>query len=454
VNVQHATPQETGTQPTQKLWGCGKCFRQHDETADPTLRCPTKEPKCSNEMGTTFEQRRRAHAAEEAAKTARAGKPSGNVLAIKPMGSIKTKKIRWLWDQHIPLGKLTVFCGDPGGMKSMVAGDLAARGSTGAAMPDGSESAPFDTVMFVGEDDVDDTTAPRLIAAGGDVNHVHYVEGVPSADGTEMNEVALDEHIGLIRKWLKDNPAIRLVIIDPLSNYLGDANMIDEQLIRKKILTPLKRLAAETGVAIVGVMHLNKKVNLSAINRVGGAMGFVGVARMVWMFIGDSQDPDKRYMLKVKANITKTTKGQSFEVIEKPIEIEGELIEQPVINWTGETSQSVNQQLGNTGKHEGEAGNTTGGVRAPKIPASTVWLRDFMADGREHVLTDILKAARLDQGYARATVYRAKQDIDRRGYMGHDGWLPIEVREESDERGSPVFWKLGEPKAEIAGVDF
>lgn len=414
----------------------------HDEIADPTLRCPTKEPRCSDEMGTTFEQRRRAMVAKEVKS-----KPSGTTITIKTMGSVKTKKIRWLWEQHIPLGKLTVFCGDPGGMKSMIAGDLAARGSVGTTMPDGSECSAFDTLMFVGEDDVDDTTAPRLIAAGGDVNHVHYVEGVPSADGTEMNEVALDEHIGLIRKWLKDNPAIRLVIIDPLSNYLGETNMIDEQLVRKKILTPLKRLAAETGVAIIGVMHLNKKVNLSAINRIGGAMGFVGVARMVWMFIGDSQDPGKRYMLKVKANITKTTKGQSFEVVEKPIDIEGEMVEQPVINWTGTTSQSVNQQLGNTGKSgESEGGTTSTGARGEKIRRPVRWLREFMADGVERSLADICRVGLLEHGFSRATLYSAKDEIELRALKQQAGWFKIFAREgeriEGQRGKPPMFWML------------
>jgi putative DNA primase/helicase len=425
-----------------KTWACCLCFKQHEESADLRCTTPGKEGRdFATKDGTTYEQRRRAMLAKEKAKA----KPtSSNVLVIKAMGSVTTKKINWLWDQHIPQGKLTIFCGDPGSMKSMVAGDIAARGSVGAVMPDGTTCPAFDTLMFVGEDDVDDTTVPRLLAAAGDANRVHYVEGIPSLDG-EMQDVALDEHIGLIRKWLAENPKTRAVVVDPLSNYLGDVKMIDEQTIRRKILTPLKRLAAETGVAIIGVMHLNKKVQLSAINRIGGAMAFVGVARMVWLFIGDSQDPNKRYMLKVKSNIVKTTTGQAFEVVEKAIPIDGEMIPQPVINWTGTTSQNVNQQLGNTGKDGGSmAGTTADGVRAERIPPSTKWLKSFLADGLEHPLADLLKAARLDAGYARSTVYRAKVDIDRRAYMGHPGWLKIEVREESDEKGASAFWKFAD----------
>jgi AAA domain-containing protein len=356
----------------KKEWGCGLCLRMHDEIADPSLRCTTPglhQIRDWLDDGTTFEQRRRANTAKATKATKVAA--STNTLVIKSMGSVTMKKINWLWNQHIPQRKLTIFCGDPGSMKSMVAGDIAARGSAGLKMPDGTSCPEFETLMFVGEDDVDDTTAPRLTAAGGNKNKVHYVEGVPAVDG-EMHDVALDEHLGLIRKFLNENPAIRVVVIDPLSNYLGDVKMIDEQLIRKKILTPLKRLAAETGVAAIGVMHLNKKVNLSAINRIGGAMAFVGVARMVWLFIGDSQDPSKRYMLKVKSNIVKNTSGQGFEVVEKLIDIGGEMVDQPVINWTGTTSQSVNQQLGKTSRAD-EPADESPRTTNPRPGFGTSW---------------------------------------------------------------------------------
>jgi hypothetical protein len=40
------------------------CGLQHDETADPTLACPTREPKATSGTSTTFEQRRRNESGE------------------------------------------------------------------------------------------------------------------------------------------------------------------------------------------------------------------------------------------------------------------------------------------------------------------------------------------------------------------------------------------------------
>ena len=44
--------------------------------------------------------------------------------------------VRWLWPGRIPIGKVTLLVGDPGNGKSLVALDIAARVSRGAAWPD------------------------------------------------------------------------------------------------------------------------------------------------------------------------------------------------------------------------------------------------------------------------------------------------------------------------------
>ena len=162
---------------------------------------------------------------------------------------------------------------------------------------------------------------------------------------------------------------------------------------------------------------------------------------------GNAQDPGKRYMLKVKANITKTTEGKSFEVVEKPIDIEGEMVEQPVINWTGTTSQSVNQQLGNTGKSgESEGGTTSTGARGEKIRRPVRWLREFMADGVERSLADICRVGLLEHGFSRATLYSAKDEIELRALKQQAGWFKIFTREGEKIEGQrgklPMFWML------------
>src|SRR3954451_24488509 len=63
------------------------------------------------------------------------------------------QKIRWLWPNRIPLGRLTLLVSDPGLGKSLLALDIAARVSRGAPWPDGAsvecgtESVEFNSAL-------------------------------------------------------------------------------------------------------------------------------------------------------------------------------------------------------------------------------------------------------------------------------------------------------------------
>ena len=201
--------------------------------------------------------------------------------------SRKPRKLGWLWLEKLPLGKISLFAGNPDNGKSLVATDLAARVTTGRNFPNDCENTlpPSDVLMLLGEDDLDDTAIPRLIAAGADMSKI-ILEDTETDSKNEI-QLRLDRHLPLIEEKLESNPNIRLIIVDPISNYLGKANMVAEQEVRS-ILMPLKRLAKRKNVSIVLVMHLNKKSDLDAISRVGGAMAFIGVSRCSWMFVRDA----------------------------------------------------------------------------------------------------------------------------------------------------------------------
>src|SRR3954466_15423127 len=52
-----------------------------------------------------------------------------------------TEKVRWLWPDRIPLGRITLLVSDPGLGKSLLALDIAARISTGRPWPDQEQGA-------------------------------------------------------------------------------------------------------------------------------------------------------------------------------------------------------------------------------------------------------------------------------------------------------------------------
>src|SRR5439155_1153153 len=91
------------------------------------------------------------------------------------MSEIQPLPLDWLWPGWVPLGKLTLLDGDPGQAKSLLLVDLAARVSSGQAMPDGSPGMETDVTFLAPEDGLGDTLLPRLQAAGANLSRVHVI---------------------------------------------------------------------------------------------------------------------------------------------------------------------------------------------------------------------------------------------------------------------------------------
>ncbi|MCA9306583.1 MAG: AAA family ATPase, partial [Phycisphaerales bacterium] len=146
---------------------------------------------------------------------------------IKPvlvrMSDVRPVPLRWLWPDRVPLGKLTLIAGDPGRGKSLLTIDIAARITTGRAFPDGTHCShgPGGVLFISAEDDLGDTVRPRLDAAGADASRVMAMQGVSCA-GREEHVTLRD--LDAISQALDALEDARLIVIDPISAYLGDAD--------------------------------------------------------------------------------------------------------------------------------------------------------------------------------------------------------------------------------------
>lgn len=314
-------------------------------------------------------------------------------------------RINWLWENKIPLGKITLFAGNPDNGKSLATSKIAADVTQGAVFPECKTAIePSDVLMLLGEDDLEDTAVPRLKAAGADLSRIHFLIAARPVN-EEDREVQLDLDIPAIEHHLEKNPSIRLIIIDPISNYLGDVNMVAEQEVRK-IMIPLKRAAENHNVAIVVVMHLNKKSDLDAISRVGGAMAFIGVARCSWLFArnvaeetdeGDGSTkppaPDTFSMLRIKNNLVSSNKaGMSYSVGVTPVNVpNGAPIITPYVIWGTTIEGSADEALGRNNRQSASSSEPRGpGRPSDKLQSAISWLEKALQDGEPHA-TKILK---------------------------------------------------------------
>src|SRR5690606_19465262 len=136
---------------------------------------------------------------------------------------------------------------------------------------------------------------PRLAEAGADLDRCILLKKARSQDGMPFS-LTLKRDIELLRRMIEETPDCRLVVIDPISAYLGDADGHNNQQVRTMLL-PLVELAAERNVAVVMVSHLNKRASSRAMHRTMGSMAFVALARSAWLIAADPENARRRLML-------------------------------------------------------------------------------------------------------------------------------------------------------------
>ncbi|MGH9690777.1 MAG: AAA family ATPase [Candidatus Acidiferrales bacterium] len=364
--------------------------------------------------------------------TSQPAETPAKAAVLRRADQVTMKKLRWLWQYRIPLGKITAFAGNPDQGKSLATACCAATITTGTDWPDSKNTFPPSEVLILsGEDDPEDTLVPRLTASGADLSKVHILHSTlewSTTDGKASSterEIQLDVDLQRLEEVMQQHPDIRFIVIDPITDYLGSAKMIDEKDVRQKVLTPLRNFAARHNVAIAMVMHLNKKVDLDAIHRISGAMAFSGVARSAWLFVADPDDKDIKYMLKVKNNLAKTVGGMRYRIYSKPIQIEGSDEYMPYIQWDGVVEKDANDMLFKSGEKK-EVG------RPSVMQEAGDWLSSFLREG-PRLSDDVFDFGKGKEGLSRSTLQRAAKVLEIESYRKGSKWWWRLPGDESDD---------------------
>lgn len=104
-----------------------------------------------------------------------------------------------------------------------------------------------------------------------------------------------------------------MVVVDPVFNHWGGIKENDNSDVRK-VLKPIQRLAAETGVAFLLITHFGKAIKEEAADKVIGSIAITAVARTVWHLYRDKDRKDHRYFVPSKDNILVDPTGVEFVV--------------------------------------------------------------------------------------------------------------------------------------------
>ncbi len=266
---------------------------------------------------------------------------AANRLVVRRASDIAPQPVRWLWPGRLPLGKVTLLAGEPGLGKSQLTCEIAASVSTGREWPLGEGRAPPGNVLiFSAEDDPADTIIPRLQAAGADLKRVSIVTSVRR--GNARRSFSLQDDLPLLEAEIERIGDLVLVIIDPVTSYLGKVDSHKNAELRA-VLEPLGELAARRGFSVLAVTHFSKGGTGSANNRIIGSIAFVAAARAAHIVALDKDDEERRLFIPTKNNVGPKCQGLSFRMQLLKIS-NGEFA--PSVLWEGATDISAEEALG------------------------------------------------------------------------------------------------------------
>ena len=228
-------------------------------------------------------------------------------------------EVAWLWPGKIPTGEVTVIEGESGVGKSFVALDFVARVTAGRPWP---AAAPLATaapqpqpaqVLLVSRCDDDPIINRRLPALGADGSRVARLGVVVSCrsdrETGERRPLELPFDLPMLRHELEVMPSIRLVVIDPLSEFCETPKRL------QKALRALHDLARERDVAIVVTLPARCRFDVRGVLRVTSRFP-MEAARCIWCVVADPDNTARRLFVARRSNSFVEPRGLPFQLHE------------------------------------------------------------------------------------------------------------------------------------------
>ncbi len=237
--------------------------------------------------------------------------------------------------------------------------------------------------MFLSaEDDPGDTIRPRLEAAGADLSRVHVTRCL------DIDELA---------RMLDECPRVRLVVIDPLSAYVGHVDSHKDAEVRT-LLARFAELASDRGVAILFVAHLKKSPEGDAITRPGGSIAFVAASRIAWIVLKDPRDAQRRLLLPLKNNLGRDAVGFAFRIVSDGAD------DPPRIAWDPERVTETADEVLSRGRPRAERAG-----RGEALEQACEFLTTFLAGGPRPA-ADVMEGAEAN-AIGKPSLKRAKKKL-------------------------------------------
>ena len=348
---------------------------------------------------------------------------------------IRPQGIDWIWREHLASGKLHLIAGMAGTGKTTIALSLAATLTTAGTWPDDTQCRWSKNVLiWSGEDDIDDTLLPRLLANGANTDRIFFISG--KKDGEKRPFDPASDMPGLLEK-AKKLGNVGLIVVDPIiSAVRGDSNKNGDV---RQGLQPIVDMALELKCAVLGVTHLSKGgEGRNPLERVTGSLAFGAVARIVFGTAKNTDEGDNQAsytFMRIKSNISQTGDGFYYDFEQSVVPGHSHINASKIV-WRGKAEGSPGQLMAN----DKEALKDERSKRQEAID----FILAELANENVSAADMIKNAAKV--GIKEKTLLRAKHDLNIKSVRRLDSWLwlsPIIRGQEGQEEQGRKFGHLG-----------
>ncbi|WP_114972240.1 AAA family ATPase [Rhodoferax ferrireducens] len=357
---------------------------------------------------------------------------SSNGVQLLPAATIQPLNINWTWHGWIAAGKFHLLVGAPGTGKTTLAMQIIATISNGGfgqyLWPDQSPTPGGNVIIWSGEDGIQDTIVPRLIAAGANLSKVHIIHGTVEHGRSRAFDFIND--LEKLKKKIEEIGGVVIIVIDSIVQIVaGDSNKNSDV---RQALAPLIELGEKHQCAILGITHVNKNSNGKApLDRVTGSLAYGAAARIVLFTTkiqsgADDDAPGRCVLVRAKSNIGRDDGGFEYQIQSASFQSQGQTFHSSKVVWNETPLQGSAKDIIRFAE--------TGGVTesSPAVDVAERFLLEQLAGGGLPfpAIEQLAKAA----GVSMSAIKRAKSTLGIRS----------EKRCGSGQANPPNVWFLPE----------